>query len=109
MTFPAHQSFDTDDRVSARLLRVYAWCRLHLDFVEPRPAKLVSVSHGVRLAENKCSSALRWLTDAGYLVRPPRHIGAPNRNTNAWSLSSDRRPTLTQTGTRQTTPCDRAA
>lgn len=88
MTFPAWQHFDMDRGVTPTRLRVYGWCRAHLDFCDVRPVKRAVVSHALHLHESEITRALSWLIEAGYLVEHPRGPHEPRRLTLAWSIRS---------------------
>ena len=54
-------------------LPVYIRLFSHLDFVEPRPAKLVVLSRELGLTEARVSQTLRTLVRRGYVVAGKRH------------------------------------
>lgn len=86
MTFPAHDQFDRDQRVTPRTLRLYAWCRRRLDFHDVRAYKLATIALETGIRDPHVSTGLSWLVRHGYLVEhptPPRH---PRRLTLAWSV-----------------------
>jgi hypothetical protein len=85
VTYPAHEAFDADPRVTPTVLRTFAWCRRHLDFVAVREAKLLAVATVVRADRSDVSRALTWLVTAGYLTEHPRQPAEPRRFTLCWS------------------------
>jgi DNA-binding IclR family transcriptional regulator len=71
MNFPAYDDFESDMSVTPRLLKVYRWCRKHLDFAEVRPARLLVVELATGLSRSAISRSLTLLVQRGYLLEHP--------------------------------------
>lgn len=68
-------SAKSDPRLRGAPLAVYVWCLEHLDALDYRPVKILSLSAALHLRTNTAVFALRRLVEAGYIAKGPRPKG----------------------------------
>lgn len=95
-TYPAWDAFDGDRRVKTRHLRVYRFCRITLDFAEPRMAKRETVHDRTGVDQADVTRTLTDLVTWGYLTEHARDADGARRFTLAWSVRGGNTPPLPQ-------------